>query len=46
MIFVIYIVSRENYKKYLVENITETYKKSNKARVNSIIKIQKNWPKN
>ena len=46
MIFVIYIVSRENYKKYLVENITETSKKSNKARANSIKKIQKNWPKN
>ena len=25
----IYKVSRENYKKYLVENMTKTYKKSN-----------------
>ena len=38
----IHKVSRENYEKYLVENITKTYKKSNKARVNSINKVQKN----
>ena len=37
----IYKVSDENYKKFLVENITETYKKSNKARVNSINKDTK-----
>ena len=37
----IYKVSDENYKKYLVENITKTYKKSNKARVNSINKDTK-----
>ena len=37
----IYKVSRENYKKYLVENITKTCKKSNKARVNSINKDTK-----
>ena len=37
----IYKASSENYKKYLVENITKTYKKSNKARVNSINKDTK-----
>ena len=37
----IYKVSRGNYKKYLVENKTKTYKKSNKARVNSINKDTK-----
>ena len=37
----IYKVSCENYKKYLVENITKTYKKSDKARVNSINKDTK-----
>ena len=37
----IYRVSRVNYKKYLVENITKTYKKSNKPRVNSINKEPK-----
>ena len=37
----IYKVSRENCKKYLVENITKTCKKSNKARVNSINKDTK-----
>ena len=37
----IYKVSCENYKKYLVENITKTYKKSGKARVNSINKDTK-----
>ena len=34
----IYKISDENYRKYLVENITKTYKKSNKTRVNSINK--------
>ena len=37
----IYKVSSENYKKYLVQNITKTYEKSNKARVNSINKDTK-----
>ena len=37
----IYRVSRVNYKKYLVENITKAYKKSNKPRVNSINKEPK-----
>ena len=37
----IYKVSRGNFKKYLVENKTKTYKKSNKARVNSINKDTK-----
>ena len=37
-----YKVSRENYKKYLVKNITKTCKKSNKAHVNSINKDTKN----
>ena len=32
----IYKVSRGNYKKYHGENKTKTYKKSNKARDNSI----------
>ena len=41
----IYKVSDENYKKYLVENITKTYKKSNKARVNSINKDTKKLAK-
>ena len=31
----------QDYKKYLVKNITKTYKKSNKARVNSINKDTK-----
>ena len=34
----IYKVSGENYKKHLVQNITKTYKKFNKACVNSINK--------
>ena len=34
----IYKVSRESYKKNLVKNIGKTYKKSNKASVNSINK--------
>ena len=38
----IYKVSRENYKKYLVENMTKAYKKSNKVRVSSVNKVQKN----
>ena len=41
-----YKLSDENYKKYLVKNITKACKKSNKARVNSINKDTKNWPKN
>ena len=38
----IYKVSRENYKKYIIENITKTYKKSSKARAKSINKATKN----
>ena len=37
----IYKVSNENYRKYLVKNITKTYKKPNKARNNSINKDTK-----
>ena len=36
-----YKLSDENYKKYLVKNITKAYKKSNKALVNSINKDTK-----
>ena len=42
----IYIMIKEDYKKHLINNITKTYKKSNRNKINSINRDAKKIAKN